>query len=114
MKSKILSDDNGVVFSCILGESAIDNWNILKHGSQKDIFFHLDNYPSCYVILKTYGNNPSFNIIRLCAEWCKNETKYKNIPNIYIIYTELSNVLKGKKIGEVSFKNQKKLNRIRI
>jgi predicted ribosome quality control (RQC) complex YloA/Tae2 family protein len=93
----------------IIGKNKEDNWKIFDEASQTDLWFHLDKFPSCYVILK--GETTKENI-NLAAQTCKNNTKYRNLKNIGIIYTQKSNLKKGTEIGEVIIKNNKKVNKV--
>ena len=36
----------------IVGNSAKENWEILEEALQTDVWFHLDGFPSSYVIMK--------------------------------------------------------------
>jgi hypothetical protein len=109
---KILEIENII---CYIGKDANDNWNILKKVENKDLYFHLSSFSSCYVIAK-YNKDIKFtkkHIIK-CAQLCKDNTKYKNQNNIIINYCECNNIMKGENIGEVIYKNKNKVNKIKI
>ena len=38
-------------FEIIVGSSSQENWDIIDDSCQNDIWFHLENLPSCHVIL---------------------------------------------------------------
>lgn len=95
----------------IIGKNKEDNWKIFSEASNTDMWFHLDKFPSCYVVLK---GEHSKERIQLAAELCKNNTKYRNLKNVAVIYTEISNLKKGTEIGEVIIKNNKKVKKIII
>lgn len=99
----------------LIGYSAKDNWNLLSKSSQKDLLFHLSSFPSCYVVLKQEPNRePSKEIIKECAQLCLQHTKYKSMKGILVDYTPVNNVTKGSNIGEIIYKNRKKVLQIKI
>ena len=85
-----------------VGKSAKDNWQLLDKAEPHDIWFHLDNTSSPYVILevKNFDTIPT-SVIRECANLCKGNSKNKKDVNTTVIYTEVSNLKKGDKIGSV-------------
>jgi len=100
----------------LIGENDKDNWNIIdlaKHENQNYIWFHLNSYPSPHVIMCDTESNIKKNkidynyswkeYIKTGAQLCIDHTsnKYKNIPKLKVIYTEIKNIKKGVKIGEV-------------
>ena len=100
----------------IIGENANENWNILdlyKKENNKYIWFHLNSFPSGYIIMcstlidieKTQINN----YLYYGAELCKNNTKYKNQKNLKIIYTTLDKLNKTNNIGEVIISGKKNI-----
>lgn len=95
----------------IIGKNKEDNWKILSEAENTELWFHLDKFSSCYVILK---GEHSKERIQLAAELCKSNTKYRNLKNVAVIYTEKSNLRKGELVGEVIIKNNKKVKKIII
>lgn len=96
--------------TCWIGQSARDNWTILDQSSSEDIIFHLTSFPSCYVRLA----GDSTDYIQTCAELCRNNTKYRNVPNVYVDYTRRDNIDKGVIIGEMVYKSNRKVHKIKI
>jgi predicted ribosome quality control (RQC) complex YloA/Tae2 family protein len=96
----------------IMGKSADENWKIIDDSNENDIWFHLDDFPSCHVILKTKGkdlkelNKQTFIH---CASICKENSKYCNMKNISVIYTKIKNVKKADTVGSVTTTSTKKL-----
>jgi predicted ribosome quality control (RQC) complex YloA/Tae2 family protein len=89
----------------IMGKSADENWKIIDDSSENDIWFHLDNFPSSHVILKTKGKDfKELNKQTLihCASLCKENSKYSNMKNISVIYTKIKNVKKADTVGSVT------------
>ena len=99
-------------FSAFIGQNAIENWSLLDISEENDLFFHLTSFPSCYVIIKT--QKITKEIIEKGALLCKENTKYKNLRNIYIDYTYVSNVEKGDIVGEIIYKRKKLVKKIKL
>jgi hypothetical protein len=104
----------------IIGINSKDNWDILdiyNKINKEYIWFHLNSFPSCYVIMcydiKLNNDNLDKDVIEellyFGANICKDNTKYKNFINIKICYTELKKLTKTNKVGEVIVSGKKKL-----
>lgn len=100
----------------VIGQNAQDNWIILDEAykiNNNFIWFHLNSFPSCYVIM--YSTNEelrdnSFNdYLNYGASLCKQNSKYKNLKDIKICYTSLKKLSKTQKIGEVTIKGKKNI-----
>ena len=109
MKIKIFKD-----IKFIIGENAQDNWNILNDALKENIYyiwFHLNSFPSCYVImyssLDCLENKEEYLIYG--SKLCKENTKYRHINNIKICFTTLNKLQKTDKIGEVLVKGKKNI-----
>ena len=96
-----------------LGENAKENWKLLDESKEHYLFFHLQSFPSGYVILE-HNNDYTEEIIIKAGELCKNGTKYRNLKNIKIDYCRCDNIIKGEKIGEVEFKSFRKVKQLKI
>ena len=99
----------------ILGENAKENWDIFNEAQKINnnyIWFHLNSFPSGYVIMYSTIddlNNKDINsYLNYGALLCKNNTKYKNLNNIKICYTSLKKLETTNKIGEINIKGKKK------
>lgn len=89
-------------YSYFVGRSAKENWALLDSTEPFDIWFHLDNQSSPYVILEIRDNSEiDFNILVEGAKLCKQYSKAKNDKNVVVIYCPVENLKKGKKLGEV-------------
>ena len=100
----------------ILGQNAEENWNILDEAKNENInyiWFHLDSFPSGYVIMySTLDDLVDKNIddyLFFAGNLCKNNTKYRNLNDIKICYTSLNKLEKTDKIGEIIVKGKKKI-----
>lgn len=106
-------------FDIFIGKNAAENWKLIDDADTFDLWFHLDDKPSCHVILKQNINNSNIinntnntldypnQIIYIAAEQCKLNSKYKHLQKLKITYTEISNISKGKEVGSVFVNNAK-------
>jgi len=86
-----------------VGRNSKSNWELLGSSNDNDIWIHLKNYPSCYVIIKckkdvlitgdyiTYAG-------KLCCLYSK--IKNSNKKTASISYIECKYVKKGKSSGQ--------------
>jgi predicted ribosome quality control (RQC) complex YloA/Tae2 family protein len=97
----------------LLGQNAQDNWDIIDKADPYDIWFHVEDHPSCHVILRLPDNKAIYNkqTLTYCASICKEHSKFKDYKKISIIYTQIKNITKGDKPGLV---HPKKLSKIII
>lgn len=107
---KVIEVEN---YICLVGQNAKENWSLLTNAKQKHIFFHLSSFPSCYVILQT-DEKVNDDIIAQCARICLENTKYKNMCDVYVDYTPVSNTKKGDVVGEVVYKSMRKVSKIKL
>jgi predicted ribosome quality control (RQC) complex YloA/Tae2 family protein len=108
----IIEDQNG--FTYYVGENAKDNWNLLQTVKKLPnglnwIWFHLDNFSSAYVILCSTMKDAPKNAVTRGAELCKEYGKYKNIARVSVIYTEVKNVKRTEKVGQVTTSKTQKI-----
>lgn len=94
-----------------VGKNAQENFDIIDMANENDLWFHLNDYASCHVVgvinhLRLNKKELSY-IIKQGAILCKNNSKYKSEKKISIIYTNISNVIKTKIIGNVSLSKTK-------
>ena len=97
-----------IVF-CV-GETAKENWELLDRLRQENpdyVWFHLNSFPSPYVIMKTTLIELSSNekLLQDCllyaATLCKQNTRYRHLNDIKVCYTTLKKLKQGNKVGEV-------------
>jgi predicted ribosome quality control (RQC) complex YloA/Tae2 family protein len=89
-----------------IGKNAKENWKILDSAETDDIWFHLDNSSSPYVILEVKNLDAiPLSIIGECAKLCKNRSKSKDLKNVSVIYTPVCNLKKGDVLGSVYLTN---------
>ena len=107
-----------------VGQSAKENWELLSKADQTYIWFHLNSFSSPYVIMcssidnleqliKNSENGLSVNQFLIYgAELCKENSKYKHLKDIKIMYTNIKNVSKGEKEGEALIKGKRQIIKI--
>lgn len=99
---------DGELYNIIVGENKYENSKIVKDSNEKDMWFHVENIPSCHVILKTNGlKRIPRQVIKRCAYLCKINSKAKTLGKCNILYTFISNVKQTEIIGEVIVKECK-------
>lgn len=98
-------------FKIILGQNATENWKIIKDKTYENpnyVWLHLNKFPSGHVVIES--ESPPQNIIHLAAHFCLHNTKFKNLKNITIVQTHLSNIKLTQVKGEVEFLSNRKTN----
>lgn len=102
MKIEQYSNNDGE-WTIVIGKNKEENWKIIDDASPSDIWFHMEDIPSCHVILKTTESlkNIGKDVIKYCGLMCKMNSKAKNERKTCIIYSEIENVRKTKNVGEV-------------
>jgi len=95
-----------------IGENASENWELVDNAKPEYWWVHLTSFPSPHIIIET--DEPSIGIIERCASLCKLKTKYKNMKNLRVDYTPISNLIKGDKVGEVIYISRRKVKNIKI
>jgi|SaaInlStandDraft_6_1057023.scaffolds.fasta_scaffold312180_1 predicted ribosome quality control (RQC) complex YloA/Tae2 family protein len=105
-------------YDIIIGQKDLENWQIIDESDEFDLWFHIDNLPSSHVIIRQHmkkGQDINYfnEIITLAADYCKQNSKYKNKKN-KIIYTNIGNLKKGKEVGSVLILNAKLVKNIFI
>ena len=88
-------------YTIVIGKNAKQNWELLDDAIDDNIWLHLNDYPSPYVIIKL---SPNYKIkhkdIKLAGRLCKQYSKYKNLKNIEVCYLKAKYVKKGEHLGE--------------
>eukprot|EP00913_Durusdinium_trenchii_P011834 g11116.t1 len=85
----------------VIGQDAQDNWNILSAAKGKHWFFHLTDFPSCYVILEC--NDPTMEEKLECARLCRDNTKHKLSGAVKVDVTQCGNVKFDRKRDVVGY-----------
>jgi predicted ribosome quality control (RQC) complex YloA/Tae2 family protein len=112
-----------------IGKDAQNNFELIDAADNNDLWFHLNNAPSCHVIacLKNIQYTtrddelPNFydidfdslnkkekqQIITQGSLLCKQYSKLKSLKNVEVIYTKIENIQKTDIPGSVLTKNTK-------
>ena len=101
----------------LVGQNSQENWDLLDSCNKINndyIWFHLNSFPSCYVIMCSSLTDISCteiknNLIKFGAELCQKNTKYRDLSNLKICYTSLKKLKKTSKIGEVIITGKKNI-----
>ena len=100
-------------YTCKLGENAKENWELFDNAEENNIFLHLSSFSSGYVILEC-TDNFSIDMLYIAAKICKDNTKYRNVPNIKVEYCRCSNIIKGCVTGEGIFKSKRQVKQVKL
>lgn len=97
----------------LIGKNATDNFNIIDKSNENDLWFHINDSPSCHVIACIHEYNIDKKdlkyIIKQGGIICKQYSKYKSDKNVEIIYTSIKNIQKTNIIGTVLTQNTKSI-----
>lgn len=96
---------DGVIIK--LGQNDVENWkliNQMRHENENYVWVHLEKYPSGHAIIEGTFSDVDTNIIKIAGEFCRDNTKYRNLKNVKIVCTTLKNLKPGNKEGEVIYK----------
>jgi predicted ribosome quality control (RQC) complex YloA/Tae2 family protein len=86
-----------------IGQNAEDNDKLIDNASPNDIWFHVDNKPSCHIIASIPNNisKPEIKyIINQGVVLCKKHS-YPNEKKLPIIFTRVRNIQKTERPGLV-------------
>jgi predicted ribosome quality control (RQC) complex YloA/Tae2 family protein len=91
-------------YTIIIGRNKSENIKIIDDSVDTDLWFHVNNEPSCHIILKNTKKikDIPLQVIKLCAYKCKINSKAKNEKKCNVIYTQIKNVVKTEHIGQVA------------
>ena len=97
-------------FTINIGKNAKENWKLLEEANKNDIWFHLNDNSSPYVIIE-YDNNYKLKHkdLKLAGRLCKAHSKEKNSKNVEVCYLEVRYVKKGQILGEAILLKEPKL-----
>ncbi|KAJ1968781.1 Coiled-coil domain-containing protein 25, partial [Dimargaris verticillata] len=104
-----------------MGKDKYENEELIKHGWDEDVWFHVDKLSSAHVYLRmtagqTWDNLPEALVTDLAQLTKANSIEGNKKKNIVIIYTPWSNLKKtgDMAVGQVSFHNSKLVKRVTI
>ena len=82
-----------------LGQNAKENHELIDYADQSNWWFHLEDYPSGHCIVER--SEIEIEDIIFASTLVKENSKYKNFKKLSICYTQIKNIKKTKKPGEV-------------
>ncbi|KAL8288103.1 hypothetical protein RB601_004488 [Gaeumannomyces tritici] len=104
-----------------VGKDKYENEDLIKHGWEEDVWFHVDKLSSAHIYLRlregeTWDAIPEPLVQDLAQLTKANSIEGNKKDNITIIYTPWSNLKKdgSMDVGQVSFHDQKKVKRILV
>lgn len=80
-----------------IGKNAAENWALLDLPGEY-WWFHLESFKSPYVIVES--RELSTEALYQAALACKDNSKFRNYKNVYVVYTQIANVRRGDVVGE--------------
>ncbi|KAK0723152.1 hypothetical protein B0T26DRAFT_705588 [Lasiosphaeria miniovina] len=102
-----------------VGKDKFENEELIQHGWEEDVWFHVDKLSSAHIYLRlregeTWEDIPEDLLTDLVQLTKANSIEGNKKDNITVIYTPWSNLRKdgSMAVGQVSFKDQKKVKRI--
>ena len=102
----------GFEITYYIGKNSADNFDVIDMGSPNDIWFHINGEPSCHVIAMLeenikYNKKELRQIVTQGALLCKENSKFKSMKNVDVVFTNVSNLCKTEILGTVSVSNSK-------
>ncbi|KAF2248747.1 DUF814-domain-containing protein [Trematosphaeria pertusa] len=104
-----------------VGKDKVENEELIKYGWEEDVWFHVDNLSSAHIYVRLPEGQDWETIDKDLLVDCAQLTKANSIEgnkkdNITIVYTPWSNLKKdgSMAVGQVSFKDQRKVKRIHV
>jgi len=97
----------------IVGKNAADNFDIIDDATSRDIWFHIENEPSGHIVAKMpeieLNKKQLRQIITQGAVVCKENSKFKSMKNVKIVFTYVENVVKMDIPGSVMLLKSKNI-----
>lgn len=83
-------------------------WVLIKESSPEHLCFHLNSFPSPYVVIRC--SDPGPDIIAEAASVCKSKSKYSHLKNMRVLYTQVSNMKLDHENGTINIISMEKCN----
>jgi predicted ribosome quality control (RQC) complex YloA/Tae2 family protein len=95
-----------------IGSNANENFALIDDSEPDDIWFHINNSPSCHVVATIpshiVGDKKLIKyIVKQGAVICKKHSKMASAKNVDIIYSKIKNVEKTETPGSVRLSESK-------
>ena len=92
-----------------IGQNKEENWQLIDASEANDVWFHIDDQPSCHVVLKNEYNiklrDLPRQVLKRCAYLCKINSAAKRLPKCDVIYAHISAITKTSVVGQVAVAN---------
>jgi predicted ribosome quality control (RQC) complex YloA/Tae2 family protein len=96
----------------VVGKSAEENWKIISEADKEYYWVHADNIPSAHVIIEI--DMPLTEELNYACELCRLQTKKIKDSSVKFVATQVKNIKFGSKPGEVYFKDDSKVQTIKL
>ena len=99
---------NNVEYVINIGQNKTENWELIDSSEETDIWFHIEDNPSCHVIVKNINSvkirDIPQQVIKRSAYLCKinSSLKIRQMSKCNVIYTPILEVKKTDIVGQVS------------
>lgn len=103
--------DGPSIYTIKIGQNKTENWRLLDNSNPQNIWFHVSDAPSAYVVLETVCmiEDVPMKVIYRCAVLCKMRSKSSKERHSNINYTYVKYVSEGEFEGEAIVTNSKKI-----
>ena len=97
-----------------IGTNAQENWDLIDESGEDDLWFHVNNLPSCHIIAvipnpEKYNRNEIAYIAKQGAVLCKQHSKYASQQKLAIIYSKIKDIKKTDILCSVTTNQNAKL-----
>ena len=100
-------------YTISIGKNKEENWQLIDASNPDDVWFHVDDQPSCHVILKNEQQvklrDIPRQVLKRAAYLCKINSAAKTQPKCDVIYAPISSITKTNVVGQVIVEGTTKL-----
>ena len=100
-------------YTITIGRNKEENWQLIDASNPDDVWFHIDNQPSCHVVVKNDEKvklkDIPRQVLKRAAYLCKINSAAKTQPKCDVIYAEISAITKTSVVGQVTVSGGTKL-----
>jgi len=112
MKTEIFTHENKE-YEIYIGKNKEENWQLIDASKPDDVWFHIDNQPSCHVVLKNTDEvklrDIPRQVLKRAAYLCKINSAAKTQSKCDVIYAPISAITKTNIVGQVVINGTSKL-----
>lgn len=98
-------------YEIYIGKNKEENWKLIDDAFSNDIWFHIDDQPSCHVVLKNTDEvklkDIPRQVLKRAAYLCKINSASKTQPKCDVVYAPISAITKTQIVGQVSVSGKK-------